>query len=258
MPKLKFCSSSVASLRTGIGIVDAQRTERRRPDQTCADRRAPFRTGAGYGQARNVARHIVAEQSRAHRQRPRRAGRSSQERPAAGTAPRRWHGCRSRRQAARRSRRRTGPMPLNSKPRMMRSLLLNRSNVRSPLATEAVDMAGAAGQQADDVQLFRKRLVVARTHRRLHELGVAAEARAFDVQRAVEAGMRIVDVVDRVVDQRAADRRLDPRAVVHAVLNGQRDVALGRVEHAVPWCNRRRIRILPSTDCRRSASTTTA
>ena len=46
MPKLKFCTSSVSFLDDRHRIVDAQRTERRSPDQAGTDRSAPFHARA--------------------------------------------------------------------------------------------------------------------------------------------------------------------------------------------------------------------
>ena len=68
-------------------------------------------------------------------------------------------------------------MPPYSKPRIMRSLLWNWSKTRSPSIAVALDMAGAAAQQADDVQFLGQRMIVGAAGRELDELRIAAEAR---------------------------------------------------------------------------------
>src|SRR5690606_15906300 len=92
------------------------------------------------------------------------------------------------------------------------------------LAAKAGDMARTGGKHADNVHLLGNGVIDRAAGRELVELRIATKTGHLEPDICKDAVMRVLGVVDRVVDQIAADRRLDPGAGVNAIQYGLRNV----------------------------------
>src|SRR5690606_34706401 len=79
------------------------------------------------------------------------------------------------------------------------------------IAAIAGDMARTGGKHADNVHLLGNGVIDRAAGRELVELRITAKTGHLEPDICKDAVMRVLGVVDRVVDQIAADRRLDPR-----------------------------------------------
>ena len=69
------------------------------------------------------------------------------------------------------------------------------------VAAVTLDMTRATRNEPDKVKLFGQRLIDAAAPSDLHELGIAAKTRDLDGRVGIDALMRVLHVVDGVVDQ---------------------------------------------------------
>src|SRR5690554_1336608 len=75
-------------------------------------------------------------------------------------------------------------------------------------------MAAADDEQSNEIHLLGERLIIVAASGELHPARIAAQTCHFRGEVGIDAFTRILHVVDRVVDQRSADRRLGPSALI--------------------------------------------
>src|SRR5690606_27632414 len=95
------------------------------------------------------------------------------------------------------------------------------------IAAKAGDMARTGGKHADNVHFLGNGVIDRAAGRELVELRIATKTSHLKANIGEDAVMRVLGVVDRVVDQIAADRGLDPGAGANAVQDRLGDWASG-------------------------------